>query len=106
LPDVKKARTLIAEWQMTASHVEWLRRRKYPRARPDTKIQKRPHQLDWTCNTAQIAEISTMAPVGPRKDRDQPRNMKPRQINSSIIGAVMVRPTKKTNNPPTPPKAP
>ena len=36
-----------------------------------------------------ITDVTTIAPIGPRKDCDQPRNMKPRTTNSSVIGAAI-----------------
>src|SRR5215475_8377825 len=44
-----------------------------------------------------------MAPIGPRKDSDHPRNMKPRKTSSSMIGPARHPPTKNTNKPPAPP---
>ena len=42
------------------------------------------------------ADVSTMAPIGPRKDSDQPRNMKPRKTNSSMMGPVRQPPINST----------
>jgi len=64
------------------------------------KIQKRPNQSYWVWIIAHNTDVTTMEPIGPRKDCDQPRNMKPRTTNSSMIGTAIQPAIKKIKNPP------
>src|SRR5215211_7533074 len=90
------------EWIITVNQVELLRQRKYPSARPETNIQERTNQSYCVWVNAQMIEISRITPIGPREVSDQPRNRKPRKMNSSIIGPAIQPPTNNIIKPPAP----
>ena len=51
-------------------------------------------QSYWTCIAAQAAEVATSVPATPSQDALKPRNRKPRNAISSVIGATITTATK------------
>ena len=77
------------------SSVEPLAQRSQPSTRPIRTIWASMNKSYCTCMPAHTTEVAISVPPTPRKDALRPRNRKPRNTISSVIGATTATAMKK-----------